>query len=90
MRERARGAAAPGAGAGAPPRAAPLPVALVGAGKVAFSAHLREPRDLPHLLRPAAVVDPDPAHLAAVRAAGHPEVPGCGSPAEAARTAWPR
>ncbi|MFJ2636078.1 Gfo/Idh/MocA family protein [Streptomyces sp. NPDC087422] len=46
----------------------PVPVALIGAGKVAHAAHLREMRDLPELLRPVAVIDPDPAHTAAVRA----------------------
>ncbi|WP_051951499.1 Gfo/Idh/MocA family oxidoreductase [Actinacidiphila yeochonensis] len=64
-------------------RGGAVPIALVGAGKVAHAAHLRELRDLPDLLRLAAVVDPDPAHTAAVRAAGFPAVPWCGTLAEA-------
>jgi len=48
--------------------AVPLPVVLVEAGKVAHTAHLRELSDLHHALRPAAVADPDPGRLAAVRA----------------------
>lgn len=48
---------------------APVPVVVIGAGKVAHAAHLREMRDMPHLLRPAAVIDPDPARRAALMAA---------------------
>jgi predicted dehydrogenase len=55
---------------------------LIGAGKVAHAAHLREIRDLPHLVRPAAVIDPDPAHRAAVLA-GFPRVAVCTTPEEA-------
>lgn len=65
--------------------AAPVPVVLVGAGKVAHAAHLREIRDLPAELRLAAVVESDPAHIAALRASGFGEVPVRGSVAEAVR-----
>jgi predicted dehydrogenase len=68
---------------GQPAGREPVPIALIGAGKVAHAAHLRELRDLPHALRLAAVVDTDPAHLAAVRAAGF-EAAACATPAEAA------
>lgn len=73
------------AAAHAPARThAPLPVVLVGAGKVAHAAHLREIRDLPGALRLAAVVERDPGRLAAVRA-GFPEAAVCADPAEAVR-----
>jgi predicted dehydrogenase len=48
----------------------PVPVVLVGAGKVAHAAHLRELRDLPDELRLAAVVEPDPAHVGALHRVG--------------------
>jgi hypothetical protein len=48
-------------------------VVLVGAGKVAHAAHLREIRGLPDAIRLAAVVETDPVRLAAVRAAGFPD-----------------
>jgi predicted dehydrogenase len=65
--------------------AGPVPVVLVGAGKVAHAAHLREVRDLPDALRLAAVVETDPAHIAAVRHAGFAGARVCGSVAEAVR-----
>lgn len=46
----------------------PVPLVLIGAGKVAHAAHLREIQDLPDHLRLAAVIDPDPVHTDAVRA----------------------
>lgn len=58
---------------------------LIGAGKVAHAAHLRAIRDLPHTVRLAALVESDPERVAAVAAAGFPEVPVCGTPAEAVR-----
>ncbi|MYS24567.1 Oxidoreductase family, NAD-binding Rossmann fold, partial [Streptomyces sp. DvalAA-14] len=63
----------------------PVPVVLIGAGKVAHAAHLREIRDLPRLLRLAAVVETDPARIAAVRAAGFPDTVICATPREAVR-----
>ncbi|WNI17972.1 Gfo/Idh/MocA family protein [Actinacidiphila sp. ITFR-21] len=66
--------------------AAPVPVALVGAGKVAYAAHLREIRDLPHALRLAAVVESDPARAGAPPAAGFPGVAVCATPREAVRS----
>ncbi|WP_433892433.1 Gfo/Idh/MocA family protein [Streptomyces sp. CA-111067] len=48
--------------------AGPLPVVLIGAGKVAHAAHLREIRDLPGTVRLAAVIEADPAHRAAALA----------------------
>ena len=66
-------------------RPAAVPFVLVGAGKVAHAAHLREVRDLRWALRLAAVVETDPAHLAAVRAAGFADAAVCGSVAEAVR-----
>jgi hypothetical protein len=63
----------------------PVPLALVGAGKVAHAAHLRELRDLPGELRLAAVVETDPARIAAVRQSGFGDARICGSVAEAAR-----
>jgi|GEM_PF-5631181 predicted dehydrogenase len=60
-----------------------LPIALVGAGKVAHAAHLRELRELPALLHLAAVVDPDPARTAAVHATGFPGAAPCRDLAEA-------
>ncbi|MEC3996985.1 Gfo/Idh/MocA family oxidoreductase [Actinacidiphila sp. DG2A-62] len=66
------------------PARAPLPVVLVGAGKVAHAAHLREIRDLPDALRLAAVVEHDPDRLAAVRA-GFPAAAVCADLAEAVR-----
>ncbi|NUP45148.1 MAG: Gfo/Idh/MocA family oxidoreductase, partial [Streptomyces sp.] len=60
----------------------PVPVVVIGAGKVAHAAHLREIRDLPHLIRPAAVIDPDPAHRAALMA-GFERVAVCTTPEEA-------
>lgn len=60
---------------------APVPVVVIGAGKVAHAAHLREMRDLPGLLRPAAVIDPDPARRAAL-AAGFGRVAVCTTPEE--------
>lgn len=65
--------------------AAPLPVVLIGAGKVAHAAHLREIRDLPHALRLVAVVESDPGRLAAVRAAGFPDAAACATLDEAVR-----
>ena len=62
----------------------PLPVVLIGAGKVAHAAHLREIRDLPGQLRLAAVVDPDPVHRSAVLD-GFPGAVLCETPAEAVR-----
>jgi predicted dehydrogenase len=64
---------------------APVPVALIGAGKVAHAAHLPAIRDLPHILRLTAVVDPDPVHIAAVRAVGFPDAAVCATPDEAVR-----
>lgn len=61
---------------------APVPVVVIGAGKVAHAAHLREMRDLPHLARPAAVIDPDPGHRAALMA-GFDRVAVCTTPEEA-------
>jgi predicted dehydrogenase len=46
----------------------PVPVVVIGAGKVAHAAHLRAMRDLPELLYAAAVIDPDPAHTGPVLA----------------------
>jgi predicted dehydrogenase len=60
-------------------------VVLLGAGKVAHAAHLREMRDLPGALRLAAVVEPDPARSAAVRAAGFPDAVVCADLEEAVR-----
>lgn len=60
---------------------APVRVVVIGAGKVAHAAHLREIRDLPHLIRPVAVIDPDPAHRAALMA-GFPRTAVCGTPEE--------
>jgi predicted dehydrogenase len=73
--------------AGRSPRSAPVPVpfVLIGAGKVAHAAHLREVRDLPHALRLAAVIESDPARVAAVRAAGFPDAALCRSVPEAVR-----
>lgn len=67
------------------PTRAPAPFVLIGAGKVAHAAHLRVLRDLPGALRLAAVVETDPVHLAAVRAAGFADAAVCGSVAEAVR-----
>ncbi|MGW5350181.1 Gfo/Idh/MocA family protein [Streptomyces sp. NPDC004031] len=64
------------------PGHAPVPVVVVGAGKVAHAAHLREMRDLPRVIRPAAVIDPDPAHRAAVMA-GFDRVAVCTTAQEA-------
>lgn len=55
---------------------APVRVVVIGAGKVAHAAHLREIRDLPQLIRPVAVIDPDPGHRAALMA-GFPRVAVC-------------
>ncbi|MEE4543305.1 Gfo/Idh/MocA family oxidoreductase [Streptomyces sp. V4-01] len=66
-------AGAPPAHARPAPGGGPLPVVLVGAGKVAHAAHLREIRDLPGAVRLAAVVEGDPVRSAAVRAAGFPD-----------------
>ncbi|WP_329174783.1 Gfo/Idh/MocA family protein [Streptomyces sp. NBC_01477] len=63
---------------------APVPMVIIGAGKVAHAAHLREIRDLPDLIRPVAVIDPDPGHRAAVMA-GFPRVAVCDTPEEATR-----
>lgn len=63
----------------------PVPVVLVGAGKVAHAAHLREVRDLPGELRLAAVVETDPRHVDALRHSGFGGVPVCGSAEEAVR-----
>jgi hypothetical protein len=52
--------------------AAPLPVVLIGAGKVAHAAHLREIRDLAGTVRLAAVIEADPARRAAALA-GFPD-----------------
>lgn len=68
---------APPAHAAGKPPTAPLPVVLVGAGKVAHAAHLREIRDLPGAVRLAAVVETDPVRLAAVRAAGFADAVAC-------------
>lgn len=62
----------------------PVPVVLIGAGKVAHAAHLREIRGMPQALRLAAVVDPDPAHSGAVRAR-FPGAALCATPREAVR-----
>lgn len=64
-----------------------LPVALIGAGKVAHAAHLREIRDLPDDLRLVAVVERDPAHAAAVTEgpAGFPDAVVCADVADAVR-----
>ncbi|BBB00056.1 hypothetical protein RVR_6945 [Actinacidiphila reveromycinica] len=62
-----------------------MPVVLVGAGKVAHAAHLRELRDLPDDLRLAAVVEPDPARAEVLRRTGPGGARRCGSVAEAAR-----
>ncbi|MEW2519236.1 Gfo/Idh/MocA family protein [Actinacidiphila alni] len=70
------------AGAGRP---VPVPVVVIGAGKVAHAAHLREMRDLPELLRPAAVIDPDPVHTDAVRSGFPAGTAVCTTPAEAVR-----
>ncbi|MEV6007739.1 Gfo/Idh/MocA family oxidoreductase [Streptomyces sp. NPDC051976] len=64
--------------------AEPVPVVLVGAGKVAHAAHLREIRDMPRELRLAAVIDPDPAHTDPVRAR-FPETQLCATLDEAVR-----
>ena len=60
---------------------APVRVVVIGAGKVAHAAHLREIRDLPHLIRPVAVIEPDPGHRAALMA-GFPRVAVCTTPEE--------
>jgi predicted dehydrogenase len=60
---------------------APVRVVVIGAGKVAHAAHLREIRDLPHLIRPVAVIDPDPGQRAALMA-GFPRVAVCSTPQE--------
>ncbi|MFC4032452.1 Gfo/Idh/MocA family protein [Streptomyces polygonati] len=73
------------AGMSSPLPGGPVPVVLIGAGKVAHAAHLREIRDLPHALRLAAVVETDPVHIDAVRAAGFPDAVICATPAAAVR-----
>lgn len=60
---------------------APVRVVVIGAGKVAHAAHLREIRDLPQLIRPVAVIDPDPGHRAALMA-GFTRVAVCTTPEE--------
>ncbi|MEU6851919.1 Gfo/Idh/MocA family oxidoreductase [Actinacidiphila alni] len=62
-----------------------MPVVVIGAGKVAHAAHLREMRDLPELLRPAAVIDPDPAHTDAVRSGFPAGTAVCTTPVGAVR-----
>ncbi|WP_176735579.1 Gfo/Idh/MocA family protein, partial [Actinacidiphila rubida] len=53
---------------------APLPVVLVGAGKVAHAAHLRELRDLRNVLRLVAVVEDAPERVSALREEGFPDI----------------
>jgi Oxidoreductase family, NAD-binding Rossmann fold len=63
----------------------PVPVALVGAGRVAFAAHLRELSDLRHILRLVAVVETDQGRISAVKDAGFADASVCADLDEAVR-----